>query len=208
LPSSTFWEDVDEQIAAGCRDGLRRLVERGAELVEVQPPPGTPEVLGVPGAYGNTVGPEVLADHAAWLPEREALYTDDLRARFALARQTTPEQYARAQEDRARWAAGWREAFAEARLDAIAHPTIPEPPAVLAADGSGAGPTIALAKAWPLCGFPALSVPVGVDGRGLPVGLQLAALPEQEAALVGMGIALDEDVQLFRQRPGLPVPSG
>jgi aspartyl-tRNA(Asn)/glutamyl-tRNA(Gln) amidotransferase subunit A len=44
-------------------------------------------------------------------------------------------------------------------------------------------------------------VPVGLDGRGLPVGLQLAALPEQEAALVGLGIALDEDVQLFRRSP-------
>jgi hypothetical protein len=32
-------------------------------------------------------------------------------------------------------------------------------------------------------------------------GLQLAALPEQEAALVGLGIALDEDVQLFRRSP-------
>jgi Asp-tRNA(Asn)/Glu-tRNA(Gln) amidotransferase A subunit family amidase len=74
---------------------------------------------------------------------------------------------------------------------------------VLDPDENGTGPTIALAKAWPLCGFPALSVPVGLDGRGLPVGLQLAALPEQEAALMGIGIALDEDVQLFRRGPSL-----
>ena len=201
LPASTFWEGVDEQIAAGCRDGLRRLTDRGAVLVDVQPPAGTPEVLAVPGAYGHTVGPEVLEDHAAWLPEREELYTDDLRARFELARQTTAEQRAWARAARARWADGWRRVFADAALDAVAHPTIPEPPAVLDADGRGAGPTIALAKAWPLCGFPALSVPVGRDGRSLPVGLQLAALPEQEAALVGLGIALDEDVQLYRQPP-------
>jgi len=201
LPASTFWADVDESIAAGCRDGLRRLVGRGAELVEVQPPAGTPEVLAVPGAYGHTVGPEVLEHHARWLARGEELYGDDLRARFALARRTTPEQRAQAQVDRARWAAGWREVFASAGLHAIAHPTIPDPPTVLDADGHGPGPTIGLAKAWPLCGFPALSVPVGVDRRGLPVGLQLAALPHQEAALVGLGIAIDEDVQLFRQSP-------
>jgi aspartyl-tRNA(Asn)/glutamyl-tRNA(Gln) amidotransferase subunit A len=201
LPATPFWQDVDEAIAAGCHDGLRRLVERGAELVDVEPPPGTLDLLAVPGAYGHTVGPEVLEQHAGWLADREALYGDDLRARFALARQTTPEQRAQAQVDRGRWAAGWREVFAAARLDAIAHPTIPEPPAVLDADGYGPGPTIGLAKAWSLCAFPALSVPVGLDGRGLPVGLQLAALPEQEAALVGLGIALDEDVQLFRRSP-------
>jgi aspartyl-tRNA(Asn)/glutamyl-tRNA(Gln) amidotransferase subunit A len=201
LPATPFWQDVDEAIAAGCHDGLRRLVDRGGVLVEVEPPPGTLDLLAVPGAYGHTVGPEVLEQHAGWLADREALYGDDLRARFALARQTTPEQRAQAQVDRGRWAAGWREVFAAARLDAIAHPTIPEPPVVLDADGHGPGPTIGLAKAWSLCGFPALSVPVGLDGRGLPVGLQLAALPEQEAALVGLGIALDEDVQLFRRSP-------
>jgi aspartyl-tRNA(Asn)/glutamyl-tRNA(Gln) amidotransferase subunit A len=158
-------------------------------------------VLSVPGAYGHTVGPEVLEQHARWLADGESLYGDDLRNRFAIARRTTPEQRAQALSDRERWAAGWREVFAASRLDAIAHPTIPEPPVVLDADGQGPGPTIALAKAWPLCGFPALSVPVGLDPRGLPVGLQLAALPEQEAALVGLGIALDEDVRLFEQRP-------
>ena len=201
LPLTTFWDDVDGAVAAACRDGLQRLAERGAVLVDVEPPAGTDEVLSVPGAYGHTVGPEALRHHARWLAEGDELYGDDLRARFALARETTPEQHARAQADRQRWAAGWREVFAAARLDALAHPTVPQPPAVLDADGHGPGPSIALAKAWPLCGFPALSVPVGLDHRGLPVGLQLAGLPEQEAALVGLGIALAEEVQLFGMSP-------
>ena len=205
LPLTGFWDGIDEEIAAGCRDGLRRLADQGAELVDVKPPAGTPEVLGVPGAYGHTVDWEALANHAGRLADSEALYRDEVRSRFALARKMTAGQHARAQADRVRWAAGWREVFAAAGLDAIAHPTIPQPPVVLAPDGSGAGPTIALAKAWPLCGFPALSVPVGVDGRGLPVGLQLAGLPEREAALVGLGMALDEDVQLFRRSP---LPAG
>ena len=65
-------------------------------------------------------------------------------------------------------------------------------------DGRGPGPSIAFAKAWSIAGFPALSVPAGRDHRGLPVGLQLAGLPEQEASLLGLGITLDEDVQLWR----------
>ncbi len=52
-----------------------------------------------------------------------------------------------------------------------------------------------------MSGFPALSVPAGLDEHGLPVGLELAGLPEQEAALVGLGIALDEDLQLWRHNP-------
>ena len=57
-------------------------------------------------------------------------------------------------------------------------------------EGRGVGPTIALAKAWPLCGFPALSV------------------PEQEAALVGLGITLDEDVRLWQRTPENLVDAG
>lgn len=198
LPTRVFWDDVDPQIAARCRDGLARLVARGAELVEVDPPPRTEQVLAVPGTYGDVMGPEALEHHATWLGEREELYGDAVRERFQQSRAVTPQDYEQAQRDRVRWAADWRAVFAQQRLDALSHPTIPQPPAVL----PGAGPTIGLAKAWAVIGFPALSVPVGLDERGLPVGLQLAGLPEQEADLVGLGIALDEDVQLWRQAPG------
>lgn len=202
LPTSFFWDDVDEQIAAACHVGLQRLVDRGAVLVDVDPPLATPEVLAVPGTYGHTMGPEALAHHAAWLADREELYGEGIRHRFAEARQTTSERYEQAQRDRVRWRASWRAVFEAARLDALAHPTIPQPPPAQPDEGRGAGPTIALAKAWPLAGFPALSVPTGLDDRGLPVGLQLAGLPEQEAALVGLGITLDEDVRLWE----LPAP--
>ena len=195
VPTRFFW-DVDASVATVCRAALDRL---GAELVEVDPPADTEELLQVPGVYGHTMGPEALAHHAPWLADREQLYGDPIRERFAQARRTTPEQYAQAQRDRARMRQQWRGLFAEHRLDALAHPTVPEPPAVL----PGPGPSIALAKAWPVLGWPALSVPVGRDERGLPVGLQLAALPEQEGALVGHGIALDEDVRFWEQAPPL-----
>jgi aspartyl-tRNA(Asn)/glutamyl-tRNA(Gln) amidotransferase subunit A len=204
LPTRVFWQEADEQIAAGCRAGLARLVARGAELVEIEPPPDTEQVLAVPGTYGATMGPEALAHHAPWLADREHLYGEAVRGRFAEARQVTPEQHERAQQDRRQWRTTWRRLLQDARLDAVAHPTIPQPPEVL----PGAGPTIRLAKAWAVLGFPALSVPVGLDERGLPVGLQLAALPEQEADLVGLGVTLDEDVQLWRRDPLLAGTAG
>ncbi len=193
LPTRFFW-DVDPQVAAACRVGLDRL---GAELVEVDLPPDTEELLDVPGVYGHTMGPEALAHHAQWLVDREASYGDDVRERFAQARRTTPEQHAQAQQDRVRMRMQWRALLEGHRIDALAHPTLVGPPAVL----PGPGPSIALAKAWSVLGWPALSVPVGLDDRGLPVGLQLAGLPEREADLVGFGIALDEDVRLWERNP-------
>ena len=76
---------------------------------------------------------------------------------------------------------------------------MPEPPPVQPDEGRGTGASLRTTRAWSVLGFPALSVPAGLDDRGLPVGLELAGLPEQEAGLVGLGIALDEDVQLWRR---------
>ncbi|MCW2681133.1 MAG: glutamyl-tRNA(Gln) amidotransferase subunit [Frankiales bacterium] len=196
VPTRLFW-DGDPQLAAVCRDGLQRL---GAQLVEVDPPADTEQLLEVPGVYGHTMGPEALEHHATWLAEREHLYGDPIRERFAQARRTTPEQYAQAQRDRTRMRQQWRELLTQHRLDVLAHPTIPEPPA----PQPGPGPSIGLAKLWSVLGWPALSVPVGLDERGLPVGLQLAGLPEREAELVGHGIALDEQVRFWESTPPLP----
>jgi Asp-tRNA(Asn)/Glu-tRNA(Gln) amidotransferase A subunit family amidase len=37
--------------------------------------------------------------------------------------------------------------------------------------------------------------------RGLPVGLQLAGLPLEEARILAIAAALDEDVRFFTQSP-------
>ena len=44
---------------------------------------------------------------------------------------------------------------------------------------------------WSLVGFPAISIPCGVDRRGLPIGLQLVARPDAEATLVEVGTAYE-----------------
>jgi amidase len=58
-------------------------------------------------------------------------------------------------------------------------------------------------------GVPALSVPAGFTPAGLPVGLQLAARPRAEAALLAAGAAYEAATGHGRTRPTLPtsVPS-
>jgi Asp-tRNA(Asn)/Glu-tRNA(Gln) amidotransferase A subunit family amidase len=45
---------------------------------------------------------------------------------------------------------------------------------------------------WNLFGFPALTVPFGFDGDGMPVGVQLVGRPWEEATLLAVGEALEE----------------
>ena len=206
LPTGDFWAGTDPSVAAVCRDGLQRLVARGAELVEVEPPAGSDEVLAFPGAYGTVVMREASQVHATWFAERRELYSDRLRRRLERAAQVTAQEHADALAAGRRWAQGWRAVFAQHGLTALAHPTIPQPPTVLPVERWEDLPSLMPSKAWSVCGFPALSVPAGLDERGLPVGLQLAGLPEAEAELVGLGITVDEDVRLWERVPALAAP--
>ena len=197
VPGGVFRDGADPDVARVCAAGLARLERMGAELVGVRLPPGTDEVMSVPGAYGTVVGFEAAQVHRRWLAEVPERYGEQVLGRLREAQRVTAEQYAQAQRTRRRWTAAWREAFTALRLDAVAHPSDLRPPSVQ----PGPLPSVSPGKAWSLTGFPALTVPAGLDGRGLPVGLTLAAPPEQEAALVGLGVALDEDVQLWRRNP-------
>jgi len=55
-----------------------------------------------------------------------------------------------------------------------------------------------------LAGLPALSLPCGVDGEGLPIGLQLIGKPFGEQALLGAGYAYEQATDWHRQRPEEP----
>jgi aspartyl-tRNA(Asn)/glutamyl-tRNA(Gln) amidotransferase subunit A len=198
-------------IAATCRTALQALTDRGAELVEVPAPPSTPDVL-APGwtAYDTVCAAEARHVHADLLAgtdlvTEQAGYTPSVLAKLRRGDGISAVDYLRAQQLRRVWAAQWRALFAEHRLAAVAHPTLDAPAPVVDPAGPPRGPSIRLSVPWSLAGFPALSVPAGLDGAGLPVGLTLAGLPEREADLVGLGAVVDEEVALWRRPPPAPV---
>lgn len=52
-----------------------------------------------------------------------------------------------------------------------------------------------------LAGLPAISVPAGFSGGGMPIGLQLVGKAFDEAAVLKVAHAYEQQVQWFRQRP-------
>jgi aspartyl-tRNA(Asn)/glutamyl-tRNA(Gln) amidotransferase subunit A len=54
-----------------------------------------------------------------------------------------------------------------------------------------------------ISGFPAASVPCGFDRRGLPIGLQLAAAPWQEALVLRVAHQFQQVTDWHRRRPPL-----
>lgn len=215
LPVSLLWTDVADSTAVTCRDALQVLVDRGAQLVEVPAPPSTPDVLAPAWtAYDTVCAAEARHVHRDLLADRDLVadsagYTPSVLGKLRRGDGISAVDYLRAQHLRRVWAAEWRALYAEHRLDAVAHPTLDRPPPVVEPDAPPRGPAIRQSVPWSLAGFPALSVPAGLDAGGLPVGLSLAGLPEAEAELVGLGAVVDEDIAFWRHPPpALPSPPG
>lgn len=205
LPTGRLWSDVDPQITAACRAGLQVLVDRGAELVEIDPPVSTDAVLSADDFVVETItGAEALHAHRDLLRHRHS-YTPQVLRRVLEGEGISAADYLQARQLAQVWAAEWRQLFADRNLSAVAHPTIPQPPPVVDPDEEPRGPRLRLTIPWSLTGFPALNVPTGLADDGLPTGLSLACLPEQEGALVGLGIAVDEEVGMWRIDPRDPL---
>jgi aspartyl-tRNA(Asn)/glutamyl-tRNA(Gln) amidotransferase subunit A len=201
LPIEMSWDRVDEPIAAVCREALDLLIGRGAELVEIEEPPNTKVVLEKSTGVFDTINDsEAYQIHDALVPHSH-LYTPQVRERVRKGEDIPRQRYDEALRLRTQWAQDWRQLMLTHQLDAIAHPTIDAAPPLIDHSQPPKGPRIRLSVPWSIADFPALNVPAGLDERGLPVGLSLAAVPDREANLLGLAILIDEDLQLWRHGP-------
>ena len=50
-------------------------------------------------------------------------------------------------------------------------------------------------------GFPALAIPTGVDGEGMPLSLQIIGRPFAESQILNAGAALEDALQFHKVLP-------
>ena len=140
------------------------LAAAGATIVdEPLPVPVRPVV-----AAGQLVlEAEAAAQHRAWYGQHAAEYPPRIAELIEAGQRHDERAIAAAQRERA----AFRDAVGPllATFDALLSPVAPGPAPAL---GSGTGdPT--LCAPWTYAGLPALSLPTGLDGEGLPLAAQL-----------------------------------
>ena len=169
-----------DSVLAGWRRGLEALAEGGAELVPV-------DVAWLEMARqvnGTLLVLEAFTLHEERLRTRWNEIGEFPRRRLMQALLHGPSAYVRASQARAMVWEQARELFE--RIDLLSTPTMPFGAPKLGVPGG-----TRFTAPFNLLGLPALSLPVGLTGEGLPIGLQMIGPPGAEATVLVAGAALE-----------------
>ena len=227
MPREYFIEGIDPQVDAAVRAAIRHYESLGAEIVEVSLP-NTEHAVGVyyiiataecsanlarfDGIrYGHRAeGASNLLDHYG--RTREEGFGPEVKRRIILGTYVLSSgyydaYYLRAQKVRTLIRNDFSAAFE--KVDAIICPTSPEV-AFKAGERSDDPLKMYLADIFTiaanLAGICGLSLPCGfakVDGKSLPIGLQLLGKPFQEAELLKIADAYEQSTDWHKARPAL-----
>lgn len=187
VPTHYFFDDVDPQIATALEHVRQEWMQAGAVEVPVE----IPLVETFAELSRAVVYSEATALHANWLRSRPERYTPQVRLRASTGLGIPAPIYLEALQ--------WRPLLLErmvsevfGRCDVLLTPTLPIPVPSREATDVGAGESLwAILSRLVRCtapfnylGLPALTLPVGRDRQGLPIGAQLVGRPFAEAMLL------------------------
>ena len=182
------WSAASPDVAASCRAALVALEREGAEIVPVVLPLAR---VAAPIGY-LTIGCEVVASHWHHFVDRRDLMGEDLRLSFAILGSIPAHEFLDAQRLRAALRLESKRVLEI--VDVIALPTtaMTAPPLPVAQRGRPFSDPEAIDAMCRfnflgnLTGLPGGTAPVGVDGDGLPIGLQIIGDAWDEAIVLGV----------------------
>ncbi|MDT7777093.1 MAG: aspartyl-tRNA(Asn)/glutamyl-tRNA(Gln) amidotransferase subunit, partial [Pseudonocardiales bacterium] len=194
VPTNYYTERLDPEVAAAVSAAIAVLVEQGARTREIEIP--LPQYV-LPTEWAIML-PEASAYHQEMLRDKADLYTEDVRLFLEVGELVLATDYIKALRARTLIQQRWRDMFAD--IDVLIAPTLTTPalpvddPQVTWPDGSTESATdsyVRFSAPANVTGLPALSVPCGFTGTGLPVGMQIIGKPFAEPLLLGVGQAYE-----------------
>lgn len=194
VPGNYYFEHVDSEVEAAVRLAVARLEALGAQLVDVE----IPMTRYVQAVQWGLMVPEATAYHERTLRASPELYAPDVRVLLEAGELLSAGDYLRAQRARTLMRRAWLDLLET--VDVIAAPTVPttaahvDRPTVTWSDGTVENVSesyVRLSAPANITGLPSLTVPVGRDSAGLPIGMQLMGRPLEEALLLRAGHAYE-----------------
>ena len=196
---SYFGEGGVEAPAANIvRQAIAKMVELGADTITIEIP-NLQNLISGSGVIGHEFKWDLI-DYLAAVPDapvssleemlelgliHEAL-TPGMRRRNAPESRDT-DAYATALAKREPLRNAVVSVIEENQVDALIYPTMREPPSIIGQPQRGSNCSLSANT-----GLPALSIPAGWTGGGLPIGLELLGSSLDDARLVALGYAYEQ----------------
>ncbi|MEI5100743.1 amidase family protein [Streptomyces sp. PmtG] len=194
VPVNYYVGRVADDVAAAVRAAVDRLRDLGARLVDVH----IPMTRYVQAVQWGLMVPEATANHERTLRATPELYGDDVRVLLEAGDLMGAGDHLRAQRARTLMRREWARLLED--VDVVAAPAVPltaaprDQTAVTWPDGTVEtvpDAYVRLSAPANITGLPSLAVPVGRDGAGLPIGMQLIGRPLGERTLLRAGRAYE-----------------
>ena len=196
IPKEFFFENLHPEVESAVRSAIGLLGEMGADLTEAD----VPLISEIPGGVTAIMLPEALAYHQKWMSERPDDYGDDVRYRLELGATFLAVHYVQAQRFREMAVAAWREEVFP-KVDLIVTPTTPiTARPIEEGDLQVTFNLIRFTNPLNFLGVPAISIPCGFTGEGLPVGLQLVGRWWDEASVLRAAYAYEQATDWHERR--------
>jgi aspartyl-tRNA(Asn)/glutamyl-tRNA(Gln) amidotransferase subunit A len=197
VPHEWFFEGVEPGVEAAVREAIALLEREGARRVDV----ALPGMAGAYTAHHAILAAEASAFHGPWLRERADDYGGDVRRGLELGQLVAAADYVNARRVQAIVRATFRAALVVA--DVLVTPCLPQAP-LRVGEPMSREPEAAwnrLLTPVNLAGYPAISMPCGFDGAGMPVGLQIIGRPFEEALVLRAARACERAREWHTSRP-------
>ncbi|WP_431911178.1 amidase [Amycolatopsis thermoflava] len=194
VPGNYYFDRVDPEVETAVRSAIRGLEALGARLVDVE----IPMTRYVQCVQWGLMVPEASAYHEPTVQAVSELYAADVRVLLEAGQRMSAVDYLRAQRARTLMRREWSRLMET--VDVIAAPAVPVTAvpvgqeSVTWPDGtteSVADAYVRLSAPANITGLPSLTVPVGEDRAGLPIGMQLIGRAGGDGVVLGLGRAFE-----------------
>ena len=203
IPQEYFYEMIDDEVRAAVLQAASKLEELGARVEECSIP-ALNDSISISGTILLTEAAEIHLDN---LRERADDFGADVRGRLEEGAMNPAVTYIAAQRARTEF----NRAIAESMktYDILLAPTTASPAPKIGEDivevGGQTEHKLALmprlTRPHNICGIPTVSVPCGFSSDGLPIGMQLAARPFEDALALQVAYAYEQATDWHTRRP-------
>lgn len=210
IPQEEFFAPLNPEVRAAWKGAILVLQEEGAEVQDVELPTATMEL------YRTIQGPEATLSHleAGWLTNKKELYGEHTLQALMRGNEIPAVDYLRAQQQRRTFSSSMRSVLQNQGINALILPTISIPAPLRSQDwkeveiDEGIMQTtgtalLRLNMPFNLSGLPSISFPCGFNQEGLPLAVQVAGRPFEEATVLRIAHAYQRLTDWHSKEPAI-----